>query len=82
MCAADEVRFGEVIKAPPKLDAKPRGSQFIKKTEGNGSLRLLSSSLCQPMHVVGLKHEQDMQDERLRVISAYRLVKKLKTDKR
>lgn len=81
--SADQVKFGEVVKAPPKLNAKPRGSQSTKKTRRNSMLTFAStlssssSSACERMPV-GLKHEQDMEDERLRVISSYRLTKKIK----
>ncbi|KAL5473179.1 hypothetical protein EMCRGX_G027628 [Ephydatia muelleri] len=75
--AKDRVSFGEVVQAPPKLTAKPRGKlQPLKHTP------LLLENKLQPKaqqddkgQCVGLKRKQDLEAERQAAIEAYRLAK-------
>ena len=81
----DEVRFGEVVQAPPQLKAKPRGSQA---KPSHSKLLLLHQKItsfpqdctaCKPKTrtpTAGLKRKQDLEIERERVISVYRQRKK------
>lgn len=74
----DEVKFGEVVKAPPHLQAKPRGSQSHSKT------LLLHQKITPSPHdplvskprsrapTVGLKRKKDLEIEREHAISVYR----------
>lgn len=73
----DRVLFGEVVQAPPKLTAKPRGKlQPLKHTP------LLLEDKLRPKaqqddkgQCVGLKRKQDLEMERQAAIEAYRLAK-------
>ncbi len=71
------MKFGEVVQAPPRLSAKPRGSQPKRK---KGVVTSASSSLVDNPPVVGLKEEHDLEQERLKMISHYRLAKKKRTE--
>ncbi len=86
----DEVKFGEVVKAPPRLSARPRGSD--KKTRKVPQLELLKKLSTTPLAPgppgppdppvhVGLKHKRDIEEERTRAISEYRMAKKAKMAK-
>ncbi|KYO24744.1 coiled-coil domain-containing protein 137 [Alligator mississippiensis] len=77
----DPVKFGEVALQPPVLTARPR-----KSTDKAGQKRLLLTSLLGPGHVppmpkpapVSLARQRILEEERERVILAYRRLKKLK----
>ena len=77
--STDQVKFGEVVQAPPQLKSKPRGS---KPTTASKPLLLLHQKMTashKPTHtppVVGLKRQKDLETERERVISVYRQIKK------
>ena len=84
----DEVRFGEVVQAPPQLKAKPRGSV---RTTGSFSKSLLlhrklhreqtDKLTSNPSPVVGLKRKLDLEIERERAINVYRQTKKTVSEK-
>lgn len=80
---ADEVKFGEVVRAPPRLSAKPRGSE--KKVRQSHKSELLETTspidTGSPAAVVGLKHQRDVEEERVRVVSEYRMAKQLRLTK-
>jgi len=69
---SDEVKFGEVVQAPPSLSAKPRGSRPRKRGQEGGTTTSLP--------VLGFKEKHDLVEERLKIISKYRLMKKQKKD--
>ena len=73
---SDEVKFGDVVKAPPRLSAKPRGSDK-KKTKMDTETNRIDD-----IPVLGLRHKQDIKEERTRVIDQYRLSKKINLNKR
>lgn len=93
LISSDEIKFGEVAGAPPRLSAKPRGCH--KKTQrGEKQHKLLlqeklkSSAVSdttvakkskQPM---GLKRKWDIEAERDKAIQIYRQTKKLKLNSR
>ena len=68
----DKVAFGETVHAPPSFKSLPRGAE--KKTSGKFSSLLLLEKLKVPEHKVDTK-KQEMEDERQRVIDAYRTLK-------
>ena len=64
-----------MVKAPPRLSAKPRGSERkAKKTPK------LQPSETPPtnMPMRGLKHKRDIEEEREKIISQYRLAKRVR----
>ena len=82
--APDEVKFGEVVSAPPRLSAKPRGHQGKERKEElllHEKLKsatpdaMVAKKPKQSVHV-GLKRKQDLEMERDRVIQLYRQTKK------
>jgi len=72
MLYTDEVKFGEVVNAPPKIDAKPRRSKpsIAAQTIASGSSTTA---------IVGLKRQNDLECERETLIQHYRRLKKVKT---
>lgn len=88
------MKFGEVVRAPPKLCAQPRGSQSKAKAARSKSLLL-----CQKLNddrtsndtnksrsktaslPVGLKRKHDLDTERTHAIHVYRQIKKTRADK-
>lgn len=79
----DTVKFGEVVQAPPRLSAKPRGSEKMsRKTPKYGLMK--ASSLLDPttdrsqLSTGGLKRQKDIEEEREAVIKKYREMKKVK----
>ncbi|XP_067860101.1 coiled-coil domain-containing protein 137 [Heptranchias perlo] len=87
----DTVRFGEVVKQPPTLTAKPRKSQA---TDRPGQRQLLLKSLIEQsncaskrsreafqgikLSTMSMARQRMMMEERERVIKAYRALKKQK----
>ncbi|XP_019370584.1 PREDICTED: coiled-coil domain-containing protein 137 [Gavialis gangeticus] len=77
----DPVKFGEVALQPPVLTARPR-----KSTDKAGQKQLLLTSLLGPGHVppaskpapMSLARQRILEEERERVVLAYRHMKKLK----
>ena len=72
----DEVKFGEVVQAPPRLSAKPRG--FEKKSKKTPKLEPLPNPDHVSTHKLstgGLKRQKDIEEERVKVIGKYREVK-------
>ncbi|XP_019397846.1 PREDICTED: coiled-coil domain-containing protein 137 [Crocodylus porosus] len=77
----DPVKFGEVALQPPVLTARPR-----KSTDKAGQKQLLLMSLLGPGHVppaskpapMSLARQRILEEERERVVLAYRRMKKLK----
>lgn len=73
----DNVSFGEVVQAPPKLTAKPRVKvQPLKRAQ------LLLEDKLKPQdervgkqQCLGMKRKQDLEMERQAAIEAYRLAK-------
>ncbi|XP_028675352.2 coiled-coil domain-containing protein 137 [Erpetoichthys calabaricus] len=82
---SDNVHFGEVVMAPPSLTAKPRNSQT--KTQGSTKGLLLSSLLGSgpvshaDVTKPSLARQRIVQEERDRVVKAYRDLKKLKQER-
>ncbi|XP_068119476.1 coiled-coil domain-containing protein 137 [Hyperolius riggenbachi] len=77
----DPVTFGEVAMAPPSLTAKPRKSVPEKKPgEKQLFLKKLLEGSGSPSHppVVSLARKRIVEEERERVIEAYRNLKKRK----
>ena len=79
----DEIKFGEVVTAPPRLAARPRGSQ--KKSSKGPTTLLLQEKLNPKEHAssvpnpaMGLKRKQDLVSEREKAIEMYRQTKKAK----
>ncbi|XP_063070349.1 coiled-coil domain-containing protein 137 [Engraulis encrasicolus] len=77
----DHVQFGEVAMAPPSLSSKPRKAPT--KTKGSSQGLLLTSLLGQTS-VSGVKpsmaRQRIMEEERVRVVAAYRHLKKQKQE--
>ena len=81
----DEVRFGEVVQAPPELKAKPRGSQrssafpsqpLLLEEKMSASQRQSQRTRSAPsQQIMGLKRKHDLKLEREHVISVYRKAK-------
>lgn len=77
----DHVMFGEVVMRPPTLTAKPRKSPANTKP---GEKKLLLKSLFDPSSstapppVMSLARKRLLEDERERVVQAYRDIKKRK----
>ena len=77
---SDDVKFGEVVQAPPQLAAKPRGSKTSHSTSSSlllhhkTSLREDHNKVARPSQ--GLKRKLDLETERERVINVYRHKKK------
>nr|XP_033816800.1 coiled-coil domain-containing protein 137 [Geotrypetes seraphini] len=77
----DQVKFGEVAMQPPSLTAKPRKSAVKGKP---GEKQLLLKSLLDPKSQSGVKRpatvslarQKMIEEERVRVIQAYRDLKK------
>ena len=89
--STDQVHFGEVTHAPPRLNTGPCGSAKVTRKGKNQSLLLHSKlesrketkSTDPPTPKVGgLKRQRDMEMEREKVIQQYRLVKKARTKDR
>ncbi|XP_040293604.1 coiled-coil domain-containing protein 137 [Bufo bufo] len=77
----DTVMFGEVVMAPPTLTVKPRKSKAETKP-GEKKLLLKSlldkSSSSAPLPAISLARKRQLEDERERVVQAYRDLKKRK----
>ena len=83
---SDEIKFGEVAGAPPRLSAKPRGChKKVQRREKQRKLLLqekLESGVSdtavakRPKQPVGLKRKWDIEAERDRAIQIYRQTKK------
>ena len=76
-----------MVQAPPRLSAKPRGSgKTSQKARQLELFKKIPPALAPPpkplLPVVGLKHKQDLEEERFKVISTYRKAKKARLDKR
>ncbi|XP_068606384.1 coiled-coil domain-containing protein 137 [Brachionichthys hirsutus] len=75
----DNVPFGEVAMAPPSLSAKPRKGQLKSQKE---SKKLLLHSLLghavNATHKPSMARKRIMEEERERVVQAYRHLKKQK----
>ena len=69
----DRVAFGERVDAPPQLSKLPRGAKV--KSEGKFNNLLLLKKLQLPEHKVKTTKEKTLEDERKRVIDAYRTLK-------
>ena len=86
---SDKVHFGEVVQAPPRLAARPRGS--VKETRKNKAHSLLlmktlesgerrsKEGVATRKAVVGLKRQRDIEIEREKAIEQYRLMKKARS---
>ncbi|KAG5279784.1 hypothetical protein AALO_G00081560 [Alosa alosa] len=77
----DKVEFGEVAMAPPTLSAKPRKAP--NKSTGASKGLLLNSLLGHtPVSVVNpsMARQRIMEEERVRVVEAYRHLKKQKQE--
>lgn len=76
----DEVKFGEVVKAPPRLSAKPRGAKDVSRKTPKHELLKACSSLATDtkLSIGGLKRQKDVEEERELVIRKYREMKKVK----
>lgn len=79
----DKVKFGEVVQAPPRLSAKPRGSDKILRKTHKQELSKASSLLdlttdMSKLSTGGLKRQKDIEEEREAVIKKYREMKKVK----
>ena len=87
-CPPDEVKFGEVVMAPPQLQAQPRGCKELQPRKPKILLLHQKFSECDPspavqtcvqvLPVVGLKRKWDLEVERERAIRLYRQEKKMK----
>lgn len=64
--------FGETVHAPPQFKNLPRGAK--RKESGKFANLLLLKKLELPSHEVK-NDKQDLEDERKRVIEAYRKLK-------
>ncbi|KAL2100896.1 hypothetical protein ACEWY4_002657 [Coilia grayii] len=77
----DKVQFGEVAMAPPTLSVKPRKAPNKPKGASQG---LLLTSLLGQSSVSGVKpsmaRQRIMEEERVRVVAAYRQLKKQKQE--
>ncbi|XP_044154652.1 coiled-coil domain-containing protein 137 [Bufo gargarizans] len=77
----DTVMFGEVVMAPPTLTVKPRKGKAESKP-GEKQLLLKSlfdkSSSSAPPPAMSLARKRQLEDERERVVQAYRDLKKRK----
>ena len=82
---SDEVKFGEVVSAPPQLQAKPRGcwanpshpkSLLLHQKVSSSSQGPATKPTSTRPPVVGLRRKQDLEIERERVINVYRRKKK------
>ncbi|XP_022521935.1 coiled-coil domain-containing protein 137 [Astyanax mexicanus] len=76
----DEVQFGEVAMQPPALTAKPRKAPG--KSQGASKDLLLNSLLGQTASTVkpSMARQRMMEEERERVVQAYRQLKKQKQE--
>lgn len=79
----DTVQFGEVVLQPPTLTAKPRKNVLIKKAGQKQLLlgTLLGNGEALSMHKAvrtSLARQRIVQEERERVVEAYRTIKKRK----
>ncbi|XP_062387933.1 coiled-coil domain-containing protein 137 [Sardina pilchardus] len=77
----DKVEFGEVAMAPPTLSAKPRKAP--NKSKGASKGLLLNSLLGHsPVSVANpsMARQRIMEEERVRVVEAYRHLKKQKQE--
>lgn len=76
----DDVPFGEVTMAPPSLTVKPRKAQ--EKSQTSSKDLLLNSLLGQKASSSSVKpsmaRQRIVEEERLRVVEAYRNMKKQK----
>uniref|UniRef100_A0A8C5S9A4 Coiled-coil domain containing 137 n=1 Tax=Laticauda laticaudata TaxID=8630 RepID=A0A8C5S9A4_LATLA len=80
----DSVKFGEVVLQPPTLTAKPRKSLIKDKGDQRQQLLLMSllgsgrkASVKKSVHT-SLARQRIVQEERERVVQAYRDIKKRK----
>ena len=76
----DEVKFGEVVQAPPRLSTRPRNAKKKSKLEPIETAGpVADSSKVLPR---GLRHLKDIEEERETVISKYREVRKTRLKQR
>ncbi len=75
----DEVKFGDIVKAPPQLSAKPRGGIDRKCSKRNVPTK---DADLNPVPIqLGLKRKEDLKVERTRAIAEYRMAKKIKQNR-
>ncbi|KAH0629347.1 hypothetical protein JD844_011359 [Phrynosoma platyrhinos] len=74
----DSVKFGEVALQPPTLTAKPRKSKSKAGQRQLLLMSLLGSGSKASTPKVSLARQRIVQEERERVVQAYRIIKKRK----
>ncbi|XP_068007308.1 coiled-coil domain-containing protein 137 [Melanerpes formicivorus] len=76
----DTVAFGEVVTQPPTITSRPRGQGPVKKA-GRKQLLLrscLGQSQSSPAALVSMARRRIVEEERVRVIQAYRDIQRRK----
>ena len=74
----DKVEFGEVVTQPPQLSAKPRKAGEVKKPGQRDLLFLKTNAFFSKKSNNSMARAIVLNDERERVIEAYRALKKNK----
>ncbi|XP_054027066.1 coiled-coil domain-containing protein 137 [Dryobates pubescens] len=80
----DTVAFGEVVTQPPTITSRPRGQGPVKKA-GQRQLLLrscLGQSQSSPAALVSMARRRIVEEERVRVIQAYRDIQRRKRQQR
>uniref|UniRef100_A0A3Q1GVQ9 Coiled-coil domain containing 137 n=1 Tax=Acanthochromis polyacanthus TaxID=80966 RepID=A0A3Q1GVQ9_9TELE len=74
----DTVAFGEVSMAPPSLSVKPKKAQLKPQVTVLYSEHMLTSLLMSSTTKPSMARQRIMEEERVRAVEAYRLLKKQK----
>lgn len=78
------MKFGEVVRAPPRLSAQPRGAQKSDKKQKalllqeKGNPDRSDVAVARKQYPVALKRRHDLEIERKKAIDTYRLTKRAK----